>query len=599
MCETPLAISCGYERQMTPNAATVTADDNQVADEDEMKRKQVLVQLEEQSRVKRWLFAQTRKWPVERILLYEVLLYCRHLVTPNLLASSITTVAENLDHLLPHAQKLFYNRGYQYRFTGSDLAPADRMVDILKSTWLHCETLFSRREKGVGWYPLLGHVRQDAIDGTKVNACIWFQNSVAYLLPLAPLKKGDEVIVANDTENAQRLAQFAQLRTMTPERIATVRNTISSSPFPHATMTVQSAHTNAEINSKTNEPVDAATTSTSTTSTTTTPTSSVDTNATTARSSTKMTPSVDDKVATPSDATTTAASVDTAALSVDVTSVVSSKLPPSVGDTKTTTTTTTTTADVDARAAGVDGGAGGVSLTVGEAWQQVAAWVAEFGRPVIRLLQSGQNGEIGTNGKDSGNDVSDDEKLVEHARRLKTDLMTHIRTRWMLVDHRHQLGHVLDMVRLEFLLIYLHNLCPKPAEQEESVKKNDRKKENWKNESVKNDDGKEVPDLDDFLSSMGIDPLLAPARTAMDNELSADDWQLYQQLSVVANRHFQIFDLAPVLQNDPAALAYQQLWCNPTAILDGNPPLPNESAILSRWTKITKRLARHHPSFHD
>jgi hypothetical protein len=108
-----------------------------------------------------------------------------------------------------------------------------------------------------------------------------------------------------------------------------------------------------------------------------------------------------------------------------------------------------------------------------------------------------------------------------------------------------------------------------------------------------------VPELEDFLESMGVRKELrpAPAIKQADEQLTPDEWLLYQQIVVMANRRLMMYDLLPVLQNDPTALAYQQLWQDPKIKIPGN--IPPKLPLIDQWNSIANKLTKKHPSFYD
>lgn len=109
-----------------------------------------------------------------------------------------------------------------------------------------------------------------------------------------------------------------------------------------------------------------------------------------------------------------------------------------------------------------------------------------------------------------------------------------------------------------------------------------------------------MPQLEEFVASIGLPTsaaAAAPAIKAFDNQLTEAEWRLYGQLSVVANRRLMLYDLMPALQNDPAALAYHQLWHAPQLVLPNN--VAPARSLLERWQTIADKLGKAHPHFLD
>lgn len=218
MCEAPLAIACGYQRPMSSD-------------------------LEESARMKRWLQASgTLKWKPEEILFYEILLYCRDHQRGKRRTTSDegkekekttygperpppTPPPSNVDEpleskFIKSAEWLMKDRQFAYRFNEKKTVK-ENILQVLEDTCLINDTFFSRREKGQGWYPLMGHVRQMPVVSNEINACVWFVNSVAHLAALVDLKQGDEIVIQDNQEGIAQLHRHQQNQFMT---IATVKD---------------------------------------------------------------------------------------------------------------------------------------------------------------------------------------------------------------------------------------------------------------------------------------------------------------------------------------------------------------------------------------
>ena len=466
MCEAPLVMACGYERPMA--ALQRQEEEENTASNDE------LAKVAESARVKRWLQATSKlKWKPEEILFYEILLYCRDhqpgkqtrkmndaklvvcgpKVAPE--APAPVIVDEPLESkFIRHAEWLFRNRKFDSCFDEKK-SPRENMLQVLADTALTNDTFFSRREKGCGWYPLIGQVRQASVTSTEINACIWFQNSVAYLVALTDLKLGDEIVIGDNRENIGMLKNT---------------NPIAESELMGLQQALQA----------------------------------------------------------------------------------------------------------------------GPEMM----WQRLTKTVAEYGKPFLdRYHQTSKT----------------EQEYVKFLTGLRDDSMSYLRTQWLSVEHKHLYGKIPDLVRLEFFLIFLQQLLkltqpntrpvsapPPPAATTTTTTTSDKQKDPQKK--------MDVPELEDFLTSMGVRKELqkAPAIKEADEQLTPDEWQLYQQIVVLGNRRVMMYDLLPLLQNDPSALAYQQLWHNPKINLanDSTPIIPN-IPLIKQWNTIADKLAKKHPSFDE
>ncbi len=90
---------------------------------------------------------------------------------------------------------------YKHYFTKDEKIPHSAQLEsILEKVAIPCRTLFSDKVTGIGFYPLLGHIRRSDIS-MEVNAVLLFQHSTASLFLLRQLKSGDEIIIASDAKN--------------------------------------------------------------------------------------------------------------------------------------------------------------------------------------------------------------------------------------------------------------------------------------------------------------------------------------------------------------------------------------------------------------
>jgi hypothetical protein len=90
---------------------------------------------------------------------------------------------------------------YKHYFTKDENVPHSAQLEsILEKVAIPCRTLFSEKVMGIGFYPLLGHIRRSDISA-EVNAVLLFQHSTASLFLLRPLKSGEEIVMASDAKN--------------------------------------------------------------------------------------------------------------------------------------------------------------------------------------------------------------------------------------------------------------------------------------------------------------------------------------------------------------------------------------------------------------
>jgi len=537
MCETPLAICCSYQRPMGNTPQQEESDE----DLKNIQQRESAAVLQEMARVKRWVHAMKLKWTPEEVLLYEVLLYCKdHQPGKNKKENidlkegasgptsappvMISTVDVQLDKYLKSAEWLLKDRAFDYLFK-EDRTTRENLLSVLLSTSISNYTMFSQKEKGLGWYPLLGHLKQVGPDmANQINACICFQNSNAYLFPLTDLRFGDEIVISNNSDDIKQLKLLS-----TPSEI---KNFSQDSWYQLSRTVLGTALTQewqllAKLVAEFGKPI-------------------LD------RMYDKMSETLNPD------------------FDGDEMSIFLPRQP--MDDGKSTTTTTTTT-------------------------------------PTTTTTTT---------------KVRNEKAYFDWIVRLQESVNTFLRMQWLISDQKPNFGLVPDLVRIEFLLIYLHQLSklvtpptPPASTSTPSTSTLPAVLDNVKNvqsvangpvlavdvKDVKTANGSNVlsmPELEDFLDSLGIDgsiAKLAPAVKSLNDQLAPDEWQLYNQIVMLANRRLMIYDLLPVLQNDSGATAYHQLWYNPKIVLPGNivPPI----SLLERWNAIATKLGKPHPDFLD
>jgi hypothetical protein len=544
MCEAPLAVACGYQRPMASIPPPTISDDgnaqdsNAVQDTNEVEKAQrdAIAVAKESARLKRWLQAMKLKWKPEQILFYEILLYCQEHqpgskqkrrranekvygpVPPPPAPPPETIDLSIEDKFIKSAQWLFADRKFDSRYDEKK-SVRENMLQVLADTALINDTFFSRREKGHGWYPLIGHIRQLPVVSTDINSCVWFHNSVAYLVALTDLKIGDEIVIADNQQQNNNLFKLLP-------------------PFPPLS---------------------------------------------------------------------TLASTDVDSTMIDVYQDISA----------------------------TDSAQSHVS------WQRLCKAVCEYGKPILDRLYKIHARHTQTltpsaaqPAPPSAPPMKSDEKkdqggletdgYMEFLVSLRESILTTLRIQWLNVEHKKLYGNIPELVRIEFLLIYIQQLIkliqplplpplpplpPTPSQSPSAtcatlgtVSKVDQKvdqKEEKMEEGTSEKKKMGVPELEDFLESMGVRKELrpAPAIKQADEQLTPDEWLLYQQIVVMANRRLMMYDLLPVLQNDPTALAYQQLWQDPKIKIPGN--IPPKLPLIDQWNSIANKLTKKHPSFYD
>ena len=106
---------------------------------------------------------------------------------------------------------------YGYLLPGTAIADDDvanrrRLSEILERDSWSARGVFSRQSReGRGYYPYLSGIRQSS-DATRVNVVVWWEESAAMLFPVRDLVKGDELVLAVQSDlvaQDQRIAAAA------------------------------------------------------------------------------------------------------------------------------------------------------------------------------------------------------------------------------------------------------------------------------------------------------------------------------------------------------------------------------------------------------
>lgn len=457
MSESPLAFCGSNERPM----ANINTELKEIT--------QNVNNLEEKSRVKRWLKATQLKWKSEEILFHEILYYCsqhlpknkksgiNHKESDSFIIGPVkpppleTVENTNLGQYSKHAEGLFVKHAYDIYFKSEAPNMKENMLEILRQSSFQNSSIFSQLQKGIGWYPLLGHIRRVPIDSPQINTCIWFQNSTANLASIKPLIRGQEIVVADDP-------MYSFQSSLIPPPI-----------------------TNLNLNSIPNNFIQS--------------------------------------------------------IQQFITNINDEKI--IKGKWKTENIT----------------------------WQTLARLTSIFGHEAILFIK---------------NQLSINDELSTFATMLKDKLLSFLKKVWIEIETMSTIGSLFDMIRCEFLYIFLerHPLLITPTIDEKKLTKANEKKE------IILDMG--VPALNNFMGEAEEIVKVPPALSQMQ-ELNDDEWKFYQQLTVICNRHLMIYDLLPILLNDPAAQAYQHLWNSNN----------NNHGLIDKWNKISDKLNKKHPSFYS